>query len=101
MVRLNTLEGKRKALMEQLGQYEEAISGNLTKGQIPPGSGKFYSRITWKEKQKTKIQYVRNEELPAIRKGVKQFSKLKNTVQKIGDLNRSLILLRRSLKEKK
>jgi len=74
MKQIETIIKKRDRLIQKLATYNEAVSGNLTNGAVPPGSGKFYWRITWKENQKSKILYVRPEELTMLRKGIKQFS---------------------------
>jgi len=90
---------QRDRLVGQLSAFGEATSGNLSKAAVPPGSSNFFWRITWKEKQKTKIQYVRPDELQRFEAGIKQFGKLKKLVNQIGDLNRSIILLQRTGKD--
>jgi hypothetical protein len=89
---------RRDRLVGQLSVLGDAIGGNLSKAAVPPGSSNFYWRITWKESQKTKIQYVRPDELAAFENGIKQFSKLKALINQIGDINRSILLLRRTEK---
>jgi hypothetical protein len=89
---------QRDRLVEQLSTFGDAISGNIYKAAVPPGSSNFYWRITWKEKQKTRIQYVRPEELRKFKNGIKKFSSLKSLVNQMGDINRSLLLLRRTEK---
>jgi hypothetical protein len=86
------LLAKRDKLVAQLARHADAISGNLSKSAVPPGSGNYYWRITWKEKQKTKIQYVRPEDLDRVKKGTEQFARLKELAQQIGDINRSIVL---------
>jgi hypothetical protein len=86
------LLAKRDNLVAQLARHADAISGNLSKSAVPPGSGNYYWRITWKEKQKTKIQYVRPEDLDKVKKGTGQFARLKELAQQIGDINRSIVL---------
>ena len=83
---------KRANLVTQLAQHVNAVSGNLSKSAVPPRSGNFYWRITWKEKQKTKIQYVRPEALDRVRKGIEHFSQMKKLIQQIGDINRTILL---------
>lgn len=92
MQRKDRLLEKRAKLMAQLGQHSEAISGNLGKSAVPPQSGNYYWRITWKEKQKTKVQYVRPEDLDLVRKGTGHFAQLKKLIQEIGDINRRVVL---------
>jgi hypothetical protein len=82
---------KRDKLVSELTSYSDAVSGNLSKGAVPPGSKNCYWRITWKENQKTKIQYVRPEAVAAFNKGIEQFNKLKKIVQQIGDINRTVL----------
>lgn len=95
MKRVDTIKKKRDILLQKLTTYKEAVSGNLYKGAVPPGSGNFYWRITWKEKQKTKILYVRPDEQSTFSKGIKQYTQMKKILKQIGDLNRTLILLQR------
>ena len=95
MKRVEKIKNKRDILLQKLTTYKEAVSGNLYKGAVPPGSGKFYWRITWKEKQKTKILYVRPDEQSTFSKGIKQYAQMKKILKQIGDLNRTLILLQR------
>jgi hypothetical protein len=83
MKHIETIKKKRDRLIQKLTTYNEVVSGNLTKGAVPPGSGKFYWRITWKENQKSKILYVRPEELTMLRKGINQFSQMKKTIKQI------------------
>jgi hypothetical protein len=83
---------KRANLMTQLVQHVDAVSGNLSKSAVPPGSANFYWRITWKEKQKTKIQYVRPEALNKVRKGIEHFAHMKKLIHQIGDINRTILL---------
>lgn len=83
---------KRARLMAQLTRHTEAISGNLNKTAVPPQSNNYYWRLTWKESQKTKVQYVRPEDLEIVREGTDHFAQLKKLVQQIGDINRTIIL---------
>lgn len=92
MRRDDRLLAKRANLVAQLARHADAISGNLSKSAVPPGSGNYYWRITWKENQKTKIQYVRPEDLDRVKKGTEQFARLKELTQQIGDINRSIVL---------
>jgi hypothetical protein len=92
MQRDDRLLTRRANLVAQLTRHADAISGNLSKSAVPPGSGNYYWRITWKEKQKTKIQYVRPEDLDRVKKGTEQFARLKELSQQIGDINRSIVL---------
>jgi hypothetical protein len=77
---------------QELTQFPDAVSGNISKAAVPPGSKNFYWRITWKEKQKTRIRYVRPEDVPVITRGIKQFAQLKKILGQIGDINRTIIL---------
>jgi hypothetical protein len=95
MNRLSSLLVKRDSIVTKISKFHYAIAGNLSKSQIPPGSGKYYWRITWKKKQKTKIQYIRQNELDAIREGIDQFIKLRQAVLQLGEINRAIILLQR------
>jgi hypothetical protein len=92
MQRKDQLLRKRAKLVAQLAQYSEAISGNLGKSAVPPQSDNYYWRLTWKEKQKTRVQYVRPEDFDSVRKGTEDFAQLKKLVQEIGDINRRVIL---------
>lgn len=92
MQRKDRLLEKRAKLVAQLAQHSEAISGNLGKSAVPPHSDNFYWRLTWKEKQKTKVQYVRPEDLDLVKKGTEHFAQLKKLIQEIGDINRTIIL---------
>jgi hypothetical protein len=92
MQRNERLLQKRSRLLAQLTQYPDALSGNLSKSAVPPGSGNFYWRLTWKEKQKTKIQYVRSEDFDKVKKGTEHFALLKKLIQQIGDINRAIVL---------
>jgi hypothetical protein len=92
MQRKPRLIEKHAKLVAQLAEHTDAISGNLSKSAVPPRSNNFYWRITWKEKQKTKIQYVRPEDFEIVRKGTEHFAQLKSLIQQIGDINRTIIL---------
>jgi hypothetical protein len=92
MQRNDRLLEKRAKLVAQLSRHADAISGNLSKSAVPPGSSNYYWRITWKEKQKTKIQYVHSQDLDKVRKGTEHFARLKELAQCIGDINRRIVL---------
>lgn len=92
MQRTDRLLEKRARMVAQLSHHSEAISGNLGKSAVPPRSGNYYWRITWKENQKTKVQYVRPEDLDLVRKGTGHFAQLKKLIQQIGDINRTIVL---------
>jgi len=96
MERADTLIRRRDVLIKKLATFNKAISGNISKGSVPPRSKNYYWRITWKEKQKSIILYVRPEEVPAFRTGIKQFAHLKKTIQEIGDINRTILLRQRT-----
>jgi len=96
MKQLISLKAKRDKLCAQLLQCNDAIAGNLSKASSSTSKKGIYWRITWKENQKTKIQYVRKEDVAAIAKGIKQFTQLKKIVLHIGEINRSIALLRNS-----
>ena len=83
---------KRAAVVTQLARHADAISGNLSKSAVPPGSGNYYWRITWKEKQKTKIRYVRTEDVDKVKKGVEHFAQMKKLILQVGDINRAIML---------
>src|SRR4030042_1895739 len=83
---------KRTGLLAQLANHADAISGNISKSAVPPRSDNYYWRITWKEKQKTRIRYVRSEDLESIKKGIEHFAQLKRLIQQIGDINRTIVL---------
>lgn len=95
MSRIESMKKRKKELMARLVKCEAAISGNLTKASIPTGSNNVYWRITWKEKQKTKIQYVRKDEVSDIKRAIKAFATAKKLLQTIGELNRKIMLLQR------
>jgi len=92
MGRSETLLKMRNKLLQELAQFPDAVSGNISKAAVPPGSNNFYWRITWKDKQKTKINYVRPEDVTAITRGIKQFAQVKKILGQIGDINRTIIL---------
>src|SRR3989339_617096 len=96
MPSLATLIKKRDVLVSQLSGFPGAISGNLSITPVPPGSANAYWRITWKVQKKTKIQYVRPDEVEAFKAGIKQFTRLKVLVHRLGDVNRAIILAKRS-----
>jgi hypothetical protein len=92
MNRNGRLLKRRDLLASKLASHAGAVSGNLSKAAIPTGSANFYWRITWKEKQKTKLRYVRAEHFDAIKTGIEHFAQLKQMIQEIGDINREIIL---------
>jgi hypothetical protein len=94
MQRIDRLLEKRATLLARLSQYPEAISGNLSQSAVPPGSKNFYWRLTWKEKQKTRVQYVRSEDVDTVRQATEQFALLKKMLLQIGNINREIILSR-------
>lgn len=95
MSRLSSLLSQREKLVAQLSSFSDALAGNLSKSQVPPHTGKYYWRLTWKEQQKTRIQYIRQEEIDMIRTGVDQFAKLRKAVLQLGEVNRAIILSQR------
>jgi len=95
MNRLSLLLDRRDKTICQLSKFPHAIAGNLSQSQVPPRTGKYYWRLTWKEKQKTRIQYIRHEELDSIQDGVRQFANLRKSLLRLGEINRAIILLRR------
>ena len=96
MKRIGTLILRHDVLIKKLATFSKAISGNLSKGAVPAGSKNYYWRVTWKEKQKSKILYVRPEEVSIFRRGIKQFVQLKKVIQEIGDINRTILLRQRT-----
>ncbi len=84
-------------LLTQLSKSlrKNPIAGNLIKVSIPKDSNNFFFRLTWKENQKTKIMYIRNDEIIEVKKGVIEFAKTKKIFNKICEGNRRLILLNR------
>jgi hypothetical protein len=98
MNHLSLLLDKRDAIVSRLSRYSRAVAGNLSKSKVTASSDKYYWRITWKEKQKTKIQYIRPIELKAIREGVDQFVKLRKAILQLGEVNRAILLLQRDKK---
>lgn len=99
MSRLSLLLSQREKIVHDLLRYSDALAGNLGKSRVPPRTGKFYWRLTWKEKQRTRVQYVRPEELAAIEDGVRQFAMLRKAVLRLGEANRAIVLLRRQQSE--
>jgi len=95
MSRLSSLFTQREKLVVQLSSFSDALAGNLSESQVPPRTGKYYWRLTWKEQQKTRIQYIRQEEVDLIRNGVDQFAKLRKAVLHLGEVNRAIMLLQR------
>jgi hypothetical protein len=98
MSHLSPLLARRDKTICQLSQSPRALAGNLSQSQVPPRTGKYYWRLTWKEKQKTCIQYIRQEELGLIQEGVRQFAELRKAVLQLGEINRAIILLQRDKK---
>ena len=99
MPSLKQLMRSREALIGKLSKYSDAVSGNLSKGAVPPGSTNCYWRITWKEQQKTRILYVRPYEVDKFNAGIEQFARLKGAINKLGDINRAIILAKREEKK--
>ena len=95
MSRLSALLHRRHVLVASLSQFPLALGGNLGKSQVPPRTGKYYWRLTWKQAQKTRVQYVREKELPRIREGVRQFALLRKAVLTLGEINRAIAVLHR------
>ena len=93
MSRLSLLMKKRQSLIDSLSSFPLALAGNLSRSQVPPKTGKYYWRLTWKDGSKTKIQYVRQDSLDEIREGVNQFSRLKEVLNSLGEVNRHIALL--------
>jgi hypothetical protein len=93
MSRLTSLLDRRRALVDSICRYPLALSGNLGRSQVPPRTGKYYWRLTWKDKQKTRVQYVRQEDVAKAREGVRQFALLRSTILKLGQVNREILLL--------
>jgi hypothetical protein len=95
MSRLSLLLSKRQKIVREFSGYSAALAGNLGKSRVPPRTGKFYWRLTWKEKQKTRVQYVRPDELAVVQDGVRQFALLREALLRLGQVNRAIVLLRR------
>ena len=95
MNRLSLLLDRRDKTIYQLSLFPHALAGNLSQSQVPLRTGKYYWRLTWKEKQKTCIQYIRQEELDLIQEGVRQFANLRKSLLQLGELNRAIMLLQR------
>jgi len=89
------LVNKRAKVLSLLKDYPNALSGNLSIVSIPSGSKNSYGRLTWKEKKKTKILYIRKEEITQVKKAVTAFACLKAKVQELGDINRDILLQKR------
>ena len=68
MKRKASLTKTRKKLLAKVNKFRHAIAGNLSKVEAPKGSKIFFYRLTWKENQKTKIVYIRNEKVIEVKK---------------------------------
>jgi hypothetical protein len=86
---------KRAKVLSSLNDYAGALSGNLSIVSTPPGSKNTYGRLTWKEKQKTKILYIRKEEIAQVKKAVTDLTRLKAQIRELCDINRNLLLHKR------
>lgn len=93
MSKVAELEQRKRRILQELADCHPAISGNLSRGAI---GSRHYWRITWKQKQKTKIQYVRNDEVRLFRKGIQAFSRAKQLLQRLGALNQQLLIQQRT-----
>ena len=93
MSRIRALLKQRQILVESLSNYSLAIAGNLSRSKVPPNSGKYYWRLTWKEKQTTKIKYVKKEDQEKVKEGIQQFARLRKTILKLGEINRAILVL--------
>ena len=66
--------------MYQQIKFSELIAGTLCK--IEKTTGVFW-HLTWKENNKTVSRYIRLEELPQIKRGVKAYYKAKQLLKKV------------------
>jgi hypothetical protein len=80
--------------MYQQIKFSELIAGTICK--IKKKAGTFW-HLTWKEDNKTISRYVRLEELPRIKRGVKAYYRAKQLLKKIALNNlKRLFFMRKS-----
>lgn len=71
--------------MGRKNNHDELYCGTLC--QVHKPDGKVFWHLTWKEDNRTVTRYIRLEEVPVIRKGIKAFQKAKNDLQRTATAN--------------
>lgn len=103
--RLTKLFNQKRILWQKLIKLEDCLLGNLNaaylicnRGQCKCTRGERHGpswRLTWKEKQKTKILYVRNNEVVEVKNGTQQYKKAKEILRKIAFINLKILKVKR------
>lgn len=99
------LEKQRKSLFLKLSKLSNCLPGQLTSAYLVCNRGRCKCtrgephgpawRLTWKENKKTKIFYVRLQEVQLVKKGTLQHKKAKKLLKKIAFLNLEILKVQR------
>jgi hypothetical protein len=99
------LLNQKRLLWQKLIKLKDCLPGNLNAAYLICNRGKCKCtrgerhgpswRLTWKEKQKTKILYVRNKEVQEVKIRTQQYTKAKEILRKIAFVNLELLKLKR------
>ena len=100
------LINQKRLLWEKFLQLRDLLPGNLNaaylicnRGNCKCTRGERHGpswRLTWKEKQKTKILYVRNNEVKEVKTRTQQYTKAKEILRRLAFINLELLKLKRN-----
>ena len=95
---MKNLNRERQVLVEKLTQYPDFVRGSVNSVcstcsrarcicQKKSSSRKAY-RLTYKDRhQKTRTVYVRQEQLPMVRKMIANYARIRKTVEQLVEVN--------------
>jgi len=96
---------KKESLMKKLLKLDNCLPGNLNAAYLVCNRGKCKCtrgephgpswRITWKEQQKSKILYIRNNEVEKVKSGINEYKKAKKILKEISFINLEILKLKR------
>jgi len=88
---------KRNTLVERLAQYPDFVRGSITsvcstcnraRCICPKKSSRRAYRLTYKDsQQKTRIVYVRRDQLPRIRKMIANYARVRKLIEQLVEIN--------------
>jgi hypothetical protein len=104
-LKLKQLIHKKELLMKQLSKLDNCLPGNLNaaylicnRGNCKCTRGERHGpswRITWKEQQKSKILYIRNNEIKKVKNGITEYKKAKELLKELSFINLEILKLNR------
>ncbi|MEW5807270.1 MAG: DUF6788 family protein [Acidobacteriota bacterium] len=102
---IKALENKKPGLMHKLQSMDDVLPGSLVSSYLPCNKGNCRCtrgelhgptwRLTWKEKGKSQILYIRRAELAHVKKATKRYGEARKLLARIAFLNLEILKAKR------